>query len=411
VAVSDDVKDGRRRIEVSAGLVRDFAMIASKDLETKTETVGDVEVRSHFLSAERAAGEKVLDAAKAALAIYEKRFGRYPYADLDLVEAPLIGGAGGVEFAGLTTIASMFYRPAMGGSGLGGLLGLLGGGRSGSSGDDPMGAMMDSMREFVTAHEVAHQYWHGLVGSDSRAHPYLDEGLAQYSAILYLEDRYGKARAKKDGDMNVAMNYRAMRMMGQNDGAVDRPAVSFGGMVPYAGLVYGKGPYVWGALREAVGDEAFFGAVRSYVTKYHFKLAPPRALVDLIAEGGDAAKVQGIARRWLEEKHGDEDVGKGNLMEMLAPALGAGSGSAGAGPDLQGLLHMFDDLLGQHGGGSAPGQGPTLPPGLVPKGGGRELDLKQLEDMMRGLLNQLGDGPTDGPSGAPDGDSDGEMEL
>ena len=37
-----------------------------------------------------------------------------------------------------------------------------------------------------------------LVGSDSREHPFVDEGLAQYSAVLYMEDRYGAARARAE---------------------------------------------------------------------------------------------------------------------------------------------------------------------------------------------------------------------
>ena len=45
-----------------------------------------------------------------------------------------------------------------------------------------MGGMTDGMLEFVVAHEVAHQWWHGLVGSDSRDHPYVDEALAQLVA-------------------------------------------------------------------------------------------------------------------------------------------------------------------------------------------------------------------------------------
>ena len=329
VVTKDDVKAGKREIDVAAGLVRDFAVVAGKDVQSATVFVGDVEVRSHFLGEERAAGLKVLDAAKASLEDFEKRFGRYPYADLDVVEAPLVGGAGGVEFAGLTTIASMFYRPAMAGGGaLGSVLGALG--KKAKGGGDPLAGMIEGMREFVTAHEVAHQFWHGLVGSDSRLHPFLDEGLAQYSAILYLEDRYGKERAKKDGDLNVAMNYRAMRMMGHEDGVVDRPASAFGGMIPYAGLVYGKGPYVWRALRESVGDAAFFDALRAYATKYAWTIAPPRALVDFLAASPKGVKVRAIAKRWLEEAHGDEDVGKGNLLDMMGSAFG-GSGLPKAG--------------------------------------------------------------------------------
>jgi hypothetical protein len=50
----------------------------------------------------------------SALRTFEKIFGPYPYTELEVAESPLIGGAGGVEFPGLITIASMIYANAQG---------------------------------------------------------------------------------------------------------------------------------------------------------------------------------------------------------------------------------------------------------------------------------------------------------
>ena len=138
----------------------------------------------------------MLEAAASSLATYEKLFGRYPYVDLDVVEAPLVGGAGGVEFSGLVTVASMLYRPALSEGPMGMLAGLLGG----AGHDARVKELTDSMLEFVTAHEVAHQWWPGLVGSDSRQHPFQDEALAQWSAVLHIKERYGPERAKLEAD-------------------------------------------------------------------------------------------------------------------------------------------------------------------------------------------------------------------
>lgn len=350
VTTKEDSAGGKRTFEVKAAMVREFAVVASDQYETATATVGDVTIRSHFLPKERAAGERVLDVAKESLAIYEKRFGAYPYADLDLCEAALIGGAGGVEFAGMTTLASMLYRPAFPTDGLlgtllGGLTGLSG---AGGGGPDPMTELTNKMLEFTTAHEVAHQYWHGLVGSDSRNHPYLDEGLAQFSTMQYLEDRYGKTRAKQDGDMNVAMNYRAMRMLGQQDAPVDQPAAKFSGMLSYAGLVYGKGPYLWIALRDEVGAEAFFKSVQRYVTDNGLKIAKPRALIETLAADNPAkaTRIRELAQRWLEGNHGDEDIGGGNLFEMIAPMIGIDPSTIDPA-----MMKMFEQLLDPKGGG------------------------------------------------------------
>jgi hypothetical protein len=309
--------------------------VTSEEIVSSSRAVSDVKVTSHFRPTERAAGERVLDVAAAALNDYERRFGVYPYADLDVAEAAIVGGAGGVEFSGLVTIASMFYRPVdvggggakSGGDALSGMLGGLGGGAA-------MSAMTDSMIEFVVAHEVAHQYWHGLVGSDSREHPFVDEALAQYSALVYLEDRYGKERADRDGALNVAANYQMMRVLGTPDAPVDQPVEAFGGTVAYAGIVYGKAPYYYAALRRTLGDDVFFAGLRAYVQKYGFRVAPAAALASALAPGDP--RIAKLSTHWLKETHGDEDLGQADLAKMLGAMLGP-DGAKDLGPLLQGL--------------------------------------------------------------------------
>jgi hypothetical protein len=309
---------GTKRVDVAAGMVRDFAVLVSRDFEVATKDVGGVTVRSWFLKAERVAGERVLDVAATALATFEKRFGAYPYKDLDVVEAALVGGAGGVEFGALVTVASMMYRPAKAGPDAGPLEKMMSEMLNGPSGGG-LSAMTGTMLEFTTAHEVAHQWWHGIVGSDSRLHPYVDESIAQFSAILYLEDRYGAARAKKDGDLNARMNYQFMRMTGESDGAVDRPAGAMSKMA-YGGLVYGKGPYFYPAARKEMGDAAFFEVMRAYVAKYRFRMAPPEGFVDVAA--AKEPKIRPLAAHWFQETHGDDDLGQLDLATVVGQMMG-----------------------------------------------------------------------------------------
>ena len=305
---------GRRATRIAAAGVRDFAFVTSEEIDAVARSVGDVVVRSYFRKSERAAGERVLGVAAASLADYGRRFGRYPYPTLGVAEAAIIGGAGGVEFSGLVTIASMLYKPA--------------------DPAEPTAALTESMLEFVVAHEVAHQFWHGLVGSDSREHPFMDESLAQYSALVYLEDRYGKERAERDGTLNVGANYQMMRLLGTPDAPADRPIDAFGSSIEYAGLVYGKAPYFYAALRRTMGDPAFFAALEAYVQKYSFRVAPSLALVDSLAPGDP--RIAALATRWLRESHGDEDLGQPDLAKMLGAVLGP-EGAKQLGPLMQSL--------------------------------------------------------------------------
>jgi len=323
---------GRHEVSVVAGLVRDFAVLASPHFEVATQQAGEVEVRSVFVHDDAEAGHRVLDAGAHAFHTFETRFGPYPYRQLDLVEAPLVGGAGGVEFSGLVTVASMFYRPITGGADAGGanaggadlgsVAGLLGGVGLGGFGQ----MMIEPMLEFVTAHEVSHQWWSGVVGSDSRDNPFVDESLAQYSAVLAVEDRYGAERAAQEMARQVAQNYQMMRMNGQPDGKVDRPAHAFPSELAYAGLVYGKGPFFYREARRVMGDEAFFAALRSYATLNAFRVTTPTELRAAFARGPHARQVRRLFARYFEQNHGDEDLGQGDQGSMLGQWLGADGG-------------------------------------------------------------------------------------
>jgi hypothetical protein len=356
--------DVHREVTVSAAAIRDFALVFGDAMDVATRDVHGVHVRSYYLTADRAAGVRVLDIAAHALEDFERRFGAYPYADYNVAEAAIVGGAGGVEFSGMVTAASMFYRPASAGAGTT---------PHGAAGTDPIAGLMaqlgglggpgmtDGMLEFVVAHETAHQWWHGLVGSDSRDHPYVDEALAQYSSIVYLDDRYGAARAEKDGTQNVKMNYQTMRMFGKADAPADQPVAAYTAGVQYAGIIYGKAPYFYKAVRAAIGDAAFFAAMKEYVTRYRFQVAPARALVDLLAAGHES-KVRPLERRWLDEAHGDEDLGKLDLTSMLGGLGGSGGlgglGGAGGLGDMEEVMKMLQGAGGSlPGGGAAPGPG------------------------------------------------------
>jgi len=255
-----------------------------------------------------------------------------------VVEAPLIGGAGGVEFSSMVTIASMFYRPVSTGQG-GPLAALLGGGGAG------LEARRGAMLEFTVAHEVGHQWWHGIVGSDSRADPWQDESLAQYAAMLYVRERHGDAAADEQTRQQVTNGYHMMRLMGHADAPAAQPVSAFADPVTYGGLVYGKAPHLYPRLRSLVGDARFFRALRQHVAEYRFRDAPPRALFERLARGGRGARVRALVTRWLDEAHGDADLGQADLGSMLG---GAGGDDASS----RRLRQMLQQLLGgQRGGG------------------------------------------------------------
>lgn len=386
--------------------LRDFTVLASRTYLVVERVVGETTVRAYVPQGREQFAQRILDYAVAALEVFERRFGPYTLTELDVAAAPLIGGAGGVEFPGIVTVATMLLQDLS--ESFGALV---------PAGMDRL-PILDEMVEFVVVHEVAHQWWNGLIGSDSVRHPFLDEGMAQYSSMLYFEDRYGAERAALTGDRNVKLNYHVFRLMGSPDGAVDRATGDFSGPLEYAALVYGKGPYFWAAVRQAIGDDAFGRTLRAYYDRHVYKVAEPEAFARLAGElTGKTDELLALHRHWFHETHGDEDLGKADLGQLLQLVLGDGAGAGELAQMLQGLggaegLGQLLQLLTGGGGGGADGgtqpdlgQLMQLLQGTLGAGGGVDgggVDPDSLGLMMQLLQGMSGDGSgvgVDGPLG------------
>jgi hypothetical protein len=269
-------------------------------------------------------GEQVLEYAATALAEFEQRLGPLPYTHFRVVEAPLSGGAGGMEFPGLITVATSLYRGVsdpssmLGGPGMEALQGMLG--AMGS--DGPLGQLGDTLLrtlEFTVAHEVAHQYFAGLVGSDPIHLPVVDESLAQYTALLYFEWVHGKAAAARMRNEALVAPYHLFRISGGVDAPANRPTGAFDGALEYGALVYGKAPLLHHASRKLIGDAAFFKGLRAYVDTYRFRWSCEDCLTRELAKASPAhdQALERLRKRWWDQAKGDEDLGQGDLGALM----------------------------------------------------------------------------------------------
>ena len=339
---------------LQADNVRDFAVLISKDFVVKSkeiEAAGKiVTVSSYTLKKHEKKADEVLDIAARAIQSYSKQFGPYPYDSFKVVEGPIRGGAGGMEFSGMTQIASMLYddwgkqiEGLTASLGLGNLDKLLGADALGEGGGENPAAdfaggmlgqqkdLFDSLLEMTIAHETAHQWWAMAVGSDAQHEPWLDESLTNYSAILYFEDRYGKEKAAQMMELHLKTPYSMGRMMGGGDAPVNLKTAAYANNIQYGAIVYGKGALFYDALRKLVGDEAFFASLREYYARYNGKLAAGDSLQIIMREKSPdkAAPIDALYRRWILEKHGDQDITGGkvaDLNDILGGLLGGMDG-------------------------------------------------------------------------------------
>ena len=326
--------------------VRDLVVLASRDFVVFEQQVGATTVRSWGLAQDREATEGALADAVLSLEVLGEELVPYPFTELDVVEATLTGGAGGVEFSSLILVAGFLYRDPstsqdptyqmlqqMGGMGMG---------------MPDMTTVVAGQRRFVVAHEVAHQWFPGLVGSDAHDQPALDEPLAQYLA--------GRVLGREAMDQSVKANFAMWRLMDGNDAAAARPTSSFASTLEYGALVYGKAPYLYVELE----DDGLGPALQAATREHAWGLADTEDwLASLERHGCAGAQEQG--RRWWKEAWGDEDFGLDPegyvalrllLGEEMADGLMEGMKFLGMSPK---------DLFRMMGAGSAPAQAPVVP--------------------------------------------------
>ncbi|MFY0570549.1 M1 family aminopeptidase [Archangium lansingense] len=340
-------KDGRVRYSFAAGAVRDFPVFASRGYDSATTTVNGVTVESHFAARDATVGKRVLKYASDVLTEFERRLGPLPFKYFRVVEAPLAGGAGGMEFPGLVTVGTALYRGVadpgsvlQGAPGMGQMQQLLQAMGGDTAPLDQLGKSLERTLEFTVAHEVAHQYFAALVGSDPINAPVVDETLAQYTAVLYMEWKYGRAVAQQLRDETLVGAYHLYRISGGKDGPADRPTSDFDDSMQYGALVYGKAPLLHHASRKLIGDEAFFRALRSYVDTYRFKWTCDDCFTRELAKASPskAQELEKLRVRWWQEAHGDEDLGKPNMGGLL----GAGMNGEALDPE---TLKLMEELL------------------------------------------------------------------
>ncbi len=291
-------------LEASGAGVRDLVIAASRDWHVAEAEVGGVTVRSWSLERDRAAGEDVLGDAAGSLAFFEQVCGRYPFTELDVVEASLVGGAGGVEFSGMVLVAGYLYREPDSANDPFAMLGAMGM----STGEAPdMGGTMAEQRRFVVAHELAHQWSPGVVGTDARRSPVVDEPLAQYLAGRYAQSLVGDDAGAEVRDRNVLVNYAAFRTLGGRDGAADRPTDTFRSTAEYAGLVYGKAPYLYVALEEELGRARLDKALRGALEATAWEVIDGDTWLAALQKAGARGAVA-TGRHWWKEAWGDADL-------------------------------------------------------------------------------------------------------
>jgi len=209
---------------------RTFALSASDKYLMVDSAVGAASMRAYYFPGYEAEGLAILNAEVRAVALFESLFGPYPYGSLSVVQSDLNDGQ---EYDGLVFLASKFY-------------------------DEYDGSARSNLVS-IGVHEMAHQWWFGLVGNDQAMEPWLDEAMAVYSEALFYKNIYPNS---SDWWWNYRVNYFGP------SGWVDTSIYEGGTFRAYVNAAYLNGANFIEALNYRMGDDDFFRFLKDYTSRY-----------------------------------------------------------------------------------------------------------------------------------------------
>jgi hypothetical protein len=231
--------------------VIDFAWSAYPRFNVVEERWKEVQIRLLITPEHKALGPRYLHALKFALAYLEKHVGKYPYATITVVDPPFHGlGSGLMEYPTLVTVGTFYGMP----SNL-------------------------RLTESLVVHEFVHQYFMGMVSSNEKEEPWLDEGFVTYFEDRIIDAAFGEKKALVDiygyrFDNRELSRLEYTTMANPREGIVARPGWEFNDG-NYKGLIYSKTATTLRTVQNLVGDAQMDKIIMAYFEKWKFK--HPRA--------------------------------------------------------------------------------------------------------------------------------------
>jgi aminopeptidase N len=261
-AVSTTTTATTQTVRVVSGLQRDFALAATTLAQVNT-TVDGTAVRVYYPTGKLKAGQVTLKYAQQALRFFNQSYGQYPYNEIDLI-AVNAGTFEGIEFPGVVLFEQRRFNTS-------------------------------SDYESLVAHEVAHQWFYGVVGNDVQNHAWVDEGLATYSQVLYLEALRGAKVATSEKRLFVD-DYAYLKSQ-KADGSMDRPIRTMSDD-QYGVLSYSKAALYIDAIRTQIGTKTFTTAVKRYYATNRYAMVDGSAFVQAV-NASCGCDVQPLYTSWV----------------------------------------------------------------------------------------------------------------
>jgi Peptidase family M1 domain len=218
--------------------VHDFAWFADKRFIVNYDTCrlpsGKViDIYTYYTPAIKTTWDKSVSYSKDAIHHYSNLVGEYPYNVVSVVQGPKSFG-GGMEYPTITVISP--------------------------------GEKAKDLNNTIT-HEIGHNWFYGILASNERTHPWMDEGLNSYYEKKYSTFKYGEKSKPEQAFFET-------KAISKTDQPIETPSEKYN-YFNYALTAYYKTAAWLEYLETQLGTEVFNKAMQEYYTRWQFKHPQP----------------------------------------------------------------------------------------------------------------------------------------
>jgi len=201
--------------------------------------------------------KKSMEYVKDGTRFYSQKVGEYPYDHVTVVDGTIAAG-GGMEYPMITVVNS--------------------------TGDD-------RELERVIVHEIGHNWFYGILGTNEREHAWMDEGINTFYEVRYFEEKYGRRRVgEKKGVFGAIPQNRDLMYLGyllsareHLDQGLHKCAHQYNS-INYGVEVYAKAGLLMQYLRTVIGSDLFDEGMHTYFNQWKFKHPSPKAFQTSLEE-------------------------------------------------------------------------------------------------------------------------------
>jgi hypothetical protein len=238
--------------------VHDFVWVADPDYLISKRMVDGIDLEFLYKPTHTKKVGRIMDAAEFALKYYSSTFGNYHYKKFVIAEAEMGLEAGAMEYPMFITISPSILS------------------------SDKI-----KLDELILFHEIAHQWWYGMVASNEFEEAWLDEGFSVYSERKALEEKFGKTAnlvnlwGIKIGDKDLA---KIGYLLDPQGDIPVKNSWEFQDLLSYQANVYYKASLLLQTLENLLGDEKMKELMRTYFERYKFKHPKTQDFIQLANE-------------------------------------------------------------------------------------------------------------------------------